>query len=170
MNNSDFSDLQKRICKLPRHLRKLWIANSEFEPCGKLTSKNLTTEFEKLITSAKSQSSNSPEFISTLQKFHEMIYKIIVSKILCRTFLVFFCLHFFKIISLWRTMSRKVKLWKFKISWNIYFLKVSAHYYEDFIFTNKLEEFFVPICFSRAWSFFHEYKTTNLGWIFCTKN
>ena len=52
----------------------------------------------------------------------------------------------------------------------IYFKKISAHRFEDCICTNELDGlFFRKTFFSRTWSFFHDWKTTNLGVIFFHK-
>ena len=56
------------------------------------------------------------------------------------------------------------------ISVTIYFKKISARRFEDHIRTNKLDNFFFQNnFFSKTWSFFHDYKTTDLGLIFFHK-
>ena len=55
---------------------------------------------------------------------------------------------------------------KLNISRPIYFFKISAPYFEDLIFTNKLEGFFLQNSFPTTWSFFHDRKVTHLGVIF----
>ena len=63
-----------------------------------------------------------------------------------------------------------MKLPKLNTSRPIYFLKISAHRFDDLIFTNKLEGlFFQQKIFSLTWSFFLDCKTLNLGVIFLHK-
>ena len=56
------------------------------------------------------------------------------------------------------------------ISRPIYFKKISAQDFEDYICTNKLDKFlFWKNFFSRTWSFFRDGKTSDLGLIFPQK-
>ena len=63
---------------------------------------------------------------------------------------------------------------KLYISRSIYFLnKIPARRFVGLLCTNKLEIFFFEKkkkkMFSRTWSLFHDYKTTNLGFNFSHK-
>ena len=59
---------------------------------------------------------------------------------------------------------------KLKYLENHLFKKNSAHRFEDYIRTNKLDQFFFfKKLFSKTWNFFRDYKTTDLGLIFFHK-
>ena len=94
----------------------------------------------------------------------------IVTKTVCRILLIFcrssFINNFMVKNNFWGPKNHR----KLNISRTIYFEKISAHRFVDLICTNKLDDiFFQKIFLSRTWSFFHEYKTTNLGVIFFHK-
>ena len=126
----------------------------------------LTNDFrqKKAITSAYSKNSNSSGFKPILQEFYEMICEVIVSKTVCGIF-SFFCQSSF--INNFKKKSNFSEPWnhrKLNISRPIYFKNISAHCFEDPIYTNKLDRFFFrKTFFSRTWSFFHDWKTINLG-------
>ena len=123
-----------------------------------------------MITSAHSKSSNSSEFNPILQKFYDMICEIIVSKTVCGIFLIFCRSSFINNFMVKNNFLEPKNHRKLNISRTICFEKISAHRFVDLVCTNKLEElFFQKIFLSRAWSFFHECKTINLGVIFCHK-
>ena len=104
----------------------------------------------------------SSAFNPFLQKFYEMIREIIVSK-LCTEFSWFFVDRVLLTTLLWRTTFRKRKYLETNL-----FLKKSAHHH---ICTNVLKEIlFQKNVFLRTCSFFRDYKTTDLGLLFCTKS
>ena len=123
-----------------------------------------------MVTSPYSKSSNSSGFNSILQKFYEMICEIIASKTVGGIFLLFCqssCINNFMEKNNFSELQNHQKL---NISKPIYFEKISAHRFEDRICSNKLDGFFFQkTFFSRAWSFFRDWKTTNLGVIFLHK-
>ena len=122
-----------------------------------------------MITSAHSNSSNTPGFNPILLKFYEMICKIIVSKTVCRIFLIFCRSSFINNFMVKNNFLEPKNHLKSNISRSIYLKKNSAHRFVDFIGTNKLEKFFSKIFLSRTWSFLHDCKTTNLGATFFHK-
>ena len=132
---------------------------------------SLTISGKKLITSAYSKSSNFSGFIPILQKFYEMICEIIISKTVCGIFLFFLSVKILLII-LWRRTifgNRKITK-KLNISRLIY-LKQNPHTLLKILFVQIIwtDFFFRKTLFSRTWSFFHDWKTTNLGAIFFHK-
>ena len=117
-----------------------------------------------MITSGYSKSSNSSGFNPILQKFYDMICEIIVSKTVCGIFLIFCRSSFINNFMVKNNFLEPKNHQKLNISRPIYFLKISAHCFVDIICTNKLEEFFFQKIFLlRTWSFFHDWKTTDLG-------
>ena len=97
-----------------------------------------------MITSAQSKNSNSSGFIIgfTLQKFYEMICKIIVSKTICGNFLIFCRLSFINNFMVKNNILEPENHRKLNISKPIHFIKISPHCFAGLICTNKLEEFF----------------------------
>ena len=123
-----------------------------------------------MITSARSKSSNSSGFNRILQKFYEMICEITVSKTVCGIFLIFCRSSFINNFMVKNNFLEPKNHRNLNISRPTYFKKISAHRFVGLICTNKLEEFFFRKSFlSKTWSFFHDYKTTNLGVIFFHK-
>ena len=123
-----------------------------------------------MITSVHPKSSNSPGFNTILEKFYEMICEIIVSKVVCRNFLIFCRLSFINNFMIKNNFSEPKNHRKLNISRSIYFKKISAHCFLGLICTKKLEEFFFFFfhkVFSRT--FFHNCKTINLGVTFFHK-
>ena len=122
------------------------------------------------MISAHSMSSNSSGFNPILQKFHEMICQIIVSKTVRGIFFIFCRSSFINNFMVKNHFSQPKNHRKLNISRPIYFKKISAHRFVDLTCTNKLEEFiFQKFFLSRTWSFFHDWKTTDLGVIFFHK-
>ena len=95
-----------------------------------------------MITSAYSKSSNSSGFNSIIQKFYEMICKIITSKTVCEIFIFFCQSRFINSFMEKNNFSEPENHRKLNISRIIYFKKISAHRFEDLIFTNKSDRFF----------------------------
>ena len=125
---------------------------------------------KKVITSAYSKSSNSSGFNPILQKFYEMICEAIVSKTVWGIFSFFCQSSFVNNFMEKNNFSEPKNHRKLNISRSIYFKKISTYRFEDGIITNKLEGFLFQKNFlSRTWSFFHDWKTTNLGVIFFPK-
>ena len=125
---------------------------------------------KKVITSAHSKSSNSSGFNPILQKFYEMICEVIVSKTVCWIFSIFCRSSFINNFTVKNNFFEPKNHRKLNILRPIYFSKIFGHRFVDLICTNKLEElFFQKIFLSRAWSFFCDCKTTNLGVIFFHK-
>ena len=85
-----------------------------------------------MITNTYSKSSNSSGLNPILQKFHEMIWEIIVSKKMSGIFVVLSWTFF------WNRKITKTT----NISKSIYFWKIFAYSFEHLICTNKLEGFF----------------------------
>ena len=135
----------------------------------------LTIFFQKVITSAHSKSSNSSGFNPILQKFYEIIREIIVSKILCGIFLIFclssFISNFIVKNNFWEPQNH----WNLNISITIYLKKISAHGFEDYTRTNKLEEFFFfffffkKVVFQRLGAFLATTKPLVWASFFSTK-
>ena len=135
----------------------------------RLESPHWRSSLKKVITSAYSKSSNSSGFNPILQKFYEMVCEIIVFKIVCGIFL-FFCQLSFINNFMKNNFSEPQNYRKLNISRPIYFIKISAHRFEDPICKNKLDGCSLwKIFFSRTWSFFHDWKTTNKGVVFFYK-
>ena len=125
---------------------------------------------KKVITNGYSMSSNSSGFNAILLKFYEIICDIVVSKTVCGIFWVFcqssFVNNFMEKSNFLESQNyRKLNIWK-----PIYFQKNFAYRFEERICTKKLDGFFFrKTFFSRTWSFFHDWRTTNLGVIFFHK-
>ena len=77
-----------------------------------------------MITSAYSKSSNSSGFNSILQKFYEIICEIIVSKMVCRIFLIFFRSSFINNFILKNNFSKPYNHRNLNISRNISLKKI----------------------------------------------
>ena len=86
-----------------------------------------------MITSAHSKSSNSSGFNPILQKFYEMICEMIVSKTVCRVFLIFCRWSFINNFMVKKNFLEPKNHRKLKISRSIYFKKISAHRSVDLI-------------------------------------
>ena len=113
-----------------------------------------------MITSAHSKSSSSSGFNPILQKFYKMICQIIVSKKMCRIFLIFCRLSFIINFIVRNSFSEPKNQRKWNISRPIYLKKISAH--RCLICTNKLEEFFFRNFFQGLGAFFT--TATRLIW------
>ena len=120
-----------------------------------------------MITSAYSKCSNASGFNPILLKFYEMIYEIIISKTMCGIFLIFCPSSFINNFIVKNNFSDHRKL---NMSRPIYLKKISAHRFEDYICTNKLEEFFFEKIYFRDLSFFRDCKTTDWASLFSTKS
>ena len=124
-----------------------------------------------MITSAHSKSSHPSGFNPILQKLYEMICEIIVSKTICRIYLIFYRSSFINNFMAKNNFLEPKNHQKLNVSKYIYFRKISAYRFVGLICTNKLEiYFFLKKFFSRTWSFFQDCKTNNLGIIFPQKN
>ena len=118
-----------------------------------------------MITSAYSKSSNSSGFNPILQKFYKMICEIIVFKTVCGILLVFFVNRILLII-LWRTIFRNCKITKSWISRDPFISKKFPRTVLKIVSVQiSWTDFFSKSIFLRTWSFFHDWKTTNLGTI-----
>ena len=90
---------------------------------------SLTVFYKKFITSAYCKSTNSFVFNLILQN---MIFEMIFCKTMCRIFLIF-CRSRFIVKN---NFSEPWNYQKLNISRPIYFLKNSAHRFEDLVFTS----------------------------------
>ena len=124
-----------------------------------------------MITSAYSKSSNSSRFIPILQKFCEMICEIIVYKTVFRISLIYCWSSFINNFIMKNQFSEPWNHQNVNILRSIYVKKKKfAHHFEDHIYTNKLDQFFFRKFFiSKTWSFFHDWRTTDLDLIFFHK-
>ena len=108
-----------------------------------------------MITSAYSKTINSSGFQPILQKFYEMICEIIFSKTVCGILLVFLSIEFINNFMEKNNFSEPQNHRKLNISRPIYFKKISAHHFEELIYTNKLDGFFFEKhCFQGLGAFF----------------
>ena len=129
-----------------------------------------------MITSAYSKSSDSLWFNPILQKFYEMICEIIVSKTVRRISLFFFFLFFVCQSSFINDFMEKNNFSesqnhrKLNILRPIYFSKFPHPALKILSAQISWKGFFRKTFSSRTWSFFHNWKTTNLSVIFFTKN
>ena len=113
-----------------------------------------------MITSAHSKSSNCSGFNPILQKFYQMISKIIVSKTVYKIFLIFCQSSFINNFIVKNNFLEPKNHQKLNIWRSIYFYKISAHRFVGLTSTDKLKEFFFQKIFlSRTWSFSHDCKT-----------
>ena len=119
-----------------------------------------------MITSAYSKSSNSSGFNPILQKIYDVICEIIVCKMVCRIFLIVRRSNFVDNFIVNSTFFGTLKSPKLKYLETHLFKKISAHRFEDHIYTSKLEKkIFRKFFVSTTWSFFCDCKTTDLGLI-----
>ena len=129
-----------------------------------------------MITSAYSKSSDSLWFNPILQKFYEMICEIIVSKTVRRISFFFFFFFFVCQSSFINDFMEKNNFSesqnhrKLNISRLIYFSKFPHLALKILSAQISWKGFFRKTFSSRTWSFFHNWKTTNLSVIFFTKN
>ena len=93
--------------------------------------------FKTLITSAYSKSSNSAGLNPVLLKFHEKICEIIVSKTWYGVFLIFCCSCFVNNFIVKNKFSKRNITKSSNILRSIYFLKISSHHFENFIYTKS---------------------------------
>ena len=112
-----------------------------------------------MITSTYSKSSNSLGLNPILQKFHEMICEIIVSKKMSGIFVVLW----------WKFFWNRKIIKTTNISKSFYFWKISANSFEDLICTNNLQGYFF-FNFSQGLGAFYT-NAKPLIWMlyFCTK-
>ena len=130
---------------------------------------------KKGITSAHSKNPNFSGFNPILQKFYEMICEIVVSKTLCRFFLIFYRLSFINNFMVKNNFLQPKNYWKLNILRPIYLKKkVSSHCFVDLFVQISWKIFFIFYFFQNFISFkdlepFYDWKTTNLGVIFFHK-
>ena len=117
---------------------------------------------KKVKTGAHSKSAYSSGFNPILQKFYEMICEIIVSKMVCRIFLIFCRYSFINNFMVKNNFSEPKNQLKSNISRSIYLKKISTYSFVDLICTNKLEGFFFDINFFQVLGTF---STTATGLI-----
>ena len=109
-------------------------------------------------------------FWANLAPKFKIICEIIFSKTVSQVLSIFCRSRFINIFFVKSIFSEPWNHQKLNISRPIYFLKISAPYFADLIFTNKLAGFFLQNSFPTTWSFFHDCKITHLGVIFQHKN
>ena len=120
---------------------------------------------------AHSKSSISSGFNPILQKFYEMIFEIIVSKMVGGIFLIFCRSSFISNFIVKNNLLEPKNYRKLNISSPIYFKKVSAHIFVDLICTNKLDEyFFKKFFFQGLRAFFTTAKPLIWASFFSTQN
>ena len=97
-------------------------------------------------------------------------FEMIVYKTVCRIFMIFCRSSFINNFIVKSNFSEPWNQRNLDISIPIYLEKISAHCFEDHIYTNKLGKFFFrKKILSSSWRFFQDCKTNDLGLIFFHK-